>query len=272
MGKFNGILIATDLDGTLLRRDKSVSRENAEALDYFMSEGGLFTLITGRMPYALSGVLSQVKVNAPVGCGNGLCIFDTQKKERLWKTCVDKRALEVARFVQNNFPDAGIEITTHEKILCVKTNPSVIKHLTDEKLEHIECAIDDFDGEIAKILIADIPEKLEPIIEAVEKSGLCEGLQTIRSDIPYYEILPMGANKGTALERLASILNIPIKNTIAVGDNDNDESMIRVAGVGIAVSNASDFAKKASDFITVSNEEHALAKIIEGIESGNIKA
>lgn len=271
MGKFHGILIATDLDGTLLRHDKSVSRENTEALDYFMSEGGLFTILTGRMPYALSGVLSQVKVNAPIGCGNGLCIYDTQKKEHLWKTCVGDKALAAARFVEKNFPDTGIELTTHEKIICTKVNQSVIKHFNDEKLEITECTFDTFNGELAKILIADIPEKLELVIESLEKSGLCDGLQTIRSDIPYYEILPLGVGKGPLLLKLSSILNIPIKKIIAVGDNDNDESALREAGLGIAVANASEIAKNASDLMTVSNEEHALAKIISDIENGIIK-
>lgn len=271
MGKFDGILIATDLDGTLLRRDKSVSCENTEALDYFMSEGGLFTLVTGRMPYALSGVLNQVKVNAPVGCGNGLCIFDTKKKERLWETCVGERALDAARFVEKNFPETGIELTTHEKIICTKVNQSVIKHFNDEKLKISECTIDGFDGELAKILFADIPERLELVIDALESSGLCDGLQTIRSDIPYFEILPEGAGKGPLLSKLAAMLGIPIEKTIAVGDNDNDESMIRAAGIGIAVANASECAKNAADVLTVSNEEHALAKIISDIENGNIK-
>jgi len=271
MGKFDGILIATDLDGTLLRHDKSVSRENTEALDYFMSEGGLFTVLTGRMPYALSGVLSQVRVNAPIGCGNGLCIYDTLKKEHLWKTCVGEKALNAARFVEKNFPDTGIELTTHERIICTKINQSVIKHFDDEKLELAECTFDTFDGELAKILIADIPERLEKVIEAIEKSGLCEGLQTIRSDIPYYEILPLGVGKGPLLLKLSSILNIPIEKIIAVGDNDNDVSALRTAGLGIAVSNASELAKSSADLITVSNEEHALARIIKDIENENIK-
>ena len=60
MGKFDGILICTDLDGTLLRKDKSVSKENIEAIEYFKKEGGLFTFVTGRMPYTSKIIYEKV--------------------------------------------------------------------------------------------------------------------------------------------------------------------------------------------------------------------
>ncbi|MBQ9976034.1 MAG: HAD family phosphatase [Clostridia bacterium] len=271
MGKFDGILIATDLDGTLLRRDKSISSENRRAIEYFMSEGGIFTFMTGRMPFAVSAILEKISVNAPIGCGNGLAIYDTENNEILWKTCVDSSVLETARFVERGFDDIGIEITMHDKILCVRTNDSVLKHLSDERLEHIECAIDEFDGEIAKLLFAAPPKALDRMIEELEKTDFGEKYLLLRSDITYYEILPLGVGKGPLLVRLAEMLNIPMSRTIAFGDNDNDASMLSVAGLGIAVSNASKTAIDASDLVTVSNEEHALAKIISDIEMGLIR-
>ena len=88
----------------------------------------------------------------------------------------------------------------------------------------------------------------------------------LRSDEIYYEILPKNSSKGNLLEKLAEILGVDMKNTIAVGDNDNDISMLETAGTGYAVSNASQGAKEAADIITVSNEEHAIAKIIEELD------
>lgn len=271
MGKFDGILIATDLDGTLLRRDKSVSLENRRAIEYFMSEGGIFTFMTGRMPFAVSAILEKISVNAPIGCGNGLAIYDAKNDKILWKTCVDSSVLEAARFVKDGFDDIGVEITMHDKILCARTNDSVLKHLSDERLEHIECAIDDVEGEIAKLLFAAPPKALDRMIEKIEKTDFGEKYLLLRSDITYYEILPLGVGKGPLLVRLAEMLNIPMSHTIAFGDNDNDASMLSVAGLGIAVANASENAVRAADMITVSNEEHALAKIISDIESGLIR-
>ena len=76
MGKFDGFLICTDLDGTLLRNDKSVSEENRKAIAYFKQEGGLFTFITGRMPYYAAESYEVAQPNAPFGCINGGAIYD----------------------------------------------------------------------------------------------------------------------------------------------------------------------------------------------------
>ena len=78
-------------------------------------------------------------------------------------------------------------------------------------------------------------------------------------------------SKGVAVRKLAEHLGIDERDTVAVGDYDNDAAMLRAAGVGIAVSNASPAAKAAADVITVSNEEHAIAKIIHDIERGEIR-
>lgn len=68
MGKFDGILMCTDLDGTLLRNDKSISQENLAAMEYFKAEGGWFTFITGRMPHYAMYICDAVKPNVPFGC------------------------------------------------------------------------------------------------------------------------------------------------------------------------------------------------------------
>ena len=76
MGKFNGYLIGSDLDGTLLRKDKSISDENKAAIEYFKSEGGIFTFFTGRLPIGARPVLDMITPNGYVGCANGAGIFD----------------------------------------------------------------------------------------------------------------------------------------------------------------------------------------------------
>ena len=84
MGKFDGILICTDLDGTLLNGDYKVSEENAKAIEYFKREGGYFTFITGRMYYYAEDIYEMVKPNAPIGCGNGAAVSRQNRQ-----SCID---------------------------------------------------------------------------------------------------------------------------------------------------------------------------------------
>ena len=83
-----------------------------------------------------------------------------------------------------------------------------------------------------------------------------------------FEVLPKGINKGVALKKLAEYLNIDVSRTVAIGDYDNDVAMLRAAGCGIAVANASKAAIEAADVVTVSNEEDAIARVISDLELG----
>ena len=87
MGKFDGMLICTDLDGTLYNDDKIISDENLNAIEYFKSEGGLFTFITGRHHIVSRDVYEEIKPNAPIGCLNGGGLYDYEKEK--YFTCVD---------------------------------------------------------------------------------------------------------------------------------------------------------------------------------------
>ena len=84
MGKFDGILICTDLDHTLLTDDKSISDENKRAVEYFMSEGGLFTFATGRSKPGIEFLFNRITPNAPIILFNGAEIYDIKKDEVLW--------------------------------------------------------------------------------------------------------------------------------------------------------------------------------------------
>ena len=109
MKKFEGILICTDLDGTLLRKDKSISEENLRAVEYFMSEGGLFTFVTGRMPFSAKRVYSVLHPNAPIGCINGGALFDTEKEKYIWTNELSHDAIELVRYIDENVVGIGIQ-------------------------------------------------------------------------------------------------------------------------------------------------------------------
>ena len=271
MGKFDGILICTDLDGTLLRGDKSVSHENLEAIEYFKSKGGYFTFITGRMPYFVGDILEKVKINAPFGCINGGGLYDPEKNEYIWKMPIRDDVRELVKYVAENTEDLGIQYNLFDRLLFAGENETMVHFRRITGVPNLTCSIDGPDEILAKVLFGDHrEERLMKVKALLDAHPRYADFDYIRSEHSLYEILPKGISKGAVLPRLAEYLKIDMRHTVAVGDYNNDISMLKAAEVGIAVSNATDETKAAADLVTVSNEEHAIAKIIYDIENENI--
>ena len=111
MGKFEGILICTDLDGTLYRNDKSISNENKEAIEYFKSEGGYFTFVTGRMPFYAIDSYEAVRPNAPIGCINGGGLYDYEKGKYIWTEELPQGVTELIKAVDESCDGASIQVS-----------------------------------------------------------------------------------------------------------------------------------------------------------------
>ncbi len=263
MKKFAGKLICTDLDGTLLRADKTISPENIEAIEYFKSEGGYFTFITGRMPYFAKHMYDAIKPNAPIGCINGGGIYDYKTGKYLHTVTLPKSAMELVRAVDESLDYIGIQILAFDKMYFPKDSDGNRHFRQTTGMPNVVRHYDDITEPVAKVVFADMAdEHILTLAKFLDNHPRASEFDFIRSDTMLYEILPKGVSKGSVLPILADILGIDIKDTVAVGDYDNDATMLRAAGVGYAVANATQAAKDAADRITVSNEEHAIAKII----------
>ena len=270
MGKFDGILLCTDLDATLLNDEHIVSQENIAAIEYFKAEGGMFTFVTGRVPSGARLMLEYVKPNAPVVTFNGAGIYDFEKNELLWGTYLDDKAKEIIEYAENRMPGMGLVVCTDEKVYFPLLNPWVDEYYKLENFPLDTTYYRDISEKWKKALFVSSNEDILKIKQLVSESGMGENFDFVQSCANYYEILPKGATKGTGLERLAGILGIDRNKIIACGDNENDITMIEYAGIGVAVENAIDALKSAADIVTVSNNEHAIAKVIKDIETGKI--
>lgn len=272
MGKFDGVLICTDLDGTLYKNDKTISKENKEAIEYFKSEGGYFTFITGRLPYYAKDVYEKVKPNAPFGCINGGGLYDGENNRYIFTKELPKQALELVSHIEENLPNVGIQICGFDNTYFAKENDITVIFRKITGLKKLNCNYKTFELPIGKIIFCTgIEEEILLVDRLLKQHKLAEKLDFVRSERTLYEILPKGVNKGLALKKLAEHLNIDISKTIAVGDYDNDVGMLKLAGVGVAVANASKLALESADVVTVSNEENAIAKIIYELETEKIK-
>lgn len=271
MGKFDGILICTDLDGTLLKNDKTVSMENLEAIEYFKAEGGAFTFVTGRMPCSLSRILKMVRPNVPIGCINGGGLYDLQTGKYLWMRALEDSALELVDYAVEQIEGIGVQANTFETIWFSHENSAMKKFREQTGAPDLRRHYREIGEPLAKIVFGDEREGgIDRLDKLLKSHPRADEFDLISSDPMLYEILPKGSNKGVVLPRLVEVLGLDIKKAIAVGDYYNDLEMLRAAGVGIAVANAVPEVKVAADRVTVSNEEHAIARIISDIESGEL--
>ncbi len=266
--RFDGVLLCADLDGTLLNSTRTVSRENREAIHYFKQNGGHFTFVSGRLPYFMATVYEAVQPNAPIAGGNGCAIYDVPTKRYLKTYPLPNTAFPLADAVVAAFPNVGIQTVTFDRIYFYNDNddmrasriftgmPNVIRHYRDVR------------EPIAKILFCDKEEIIDRIECLLTAHPLASQFTLVRSEKTLYEILPPGIDKGTALADIAQQLHIDLCNTVAIGDYYNDIPMLTRAGVGVAVANAVEEAKASADFVTVSNDEHAIAQVIARLGEG----
>ena len=271
MGIFDGVLICTDLDGTLYKNDKTISRENREAIEYFKREGGSFTFITGRMPYYAEDAYRAVSPNVPFGCVNGGGVYDGEAGRYVW-TCKMPDGVEaLIAAVDERLENVGIQICGFDKTYFAKDNSTTEWFRQITGVAHRVCDYRTFDEPIAKIIFCSEHEAELQAVEAILRAHpAAERFDFVRSERSLFEILPKGVHKGMALRKLTEYLKLDAKKTIAIGDYDNDVGMFLEAGVGIAVANACPAALQAADLVTVSNEEHAVARVIRDLANKTI--
>lgn len=269
MGKFDGILICTDLDGTLIGQGGKISKENIEAIEYFKREGGYFTFVTGRMPFIVNHIYEAVKPNAPIGCINGAALYDFEKREYIWKHGMADGVAELISCVDKEVPTVGIQFNSFYKTYFSKDNPVMVNFRRATGLPYLTADYKKFSEPICRVIFGcDTEEEIVAVENILRTHPRADEFEFIRSEKVLFEIVPKGMSKGVSIAKLAEYLGLDRSKTVAIGDYNNDIPMFKAAGVSVAVANACKDAREAAGFITVSNLEHAVARLIYDIEKG----
>ncbi|MBR5496332.1 MAG: HAD hydrolase family protein, partial [Oscillospiraceae bacterium] len=185
-------------------------------------------------------------------------------EQRIWEYNLPDSAHECVKDVMEHFPTVGIEMLKGDDIFVPVMTQMIHDHVVIENLSHIEMPLEQIPTGCIKVLFATDEKTMDELIEYIGNKDY-KHLDFLRSAKEYYEILPPGVTKGSALVKLCEILDVDIKNTIAVGDYNNDIQMIMNANLGVAVANAPQEVKDCADFVTVSNDQNAIAAVIDKV-------
>lgn len=258
-------LLAIDLDGTLLKEDKTISRKDKESIRKCIENDIKVVISSGR-------ALQNIKVFAEeLGIKKGYCsafhgstIFRSVDFKIVNETFLNndlaKEILEKVKLYNN----IGIMAYTSKGLYTTESNKLVEEYNNEVKgIELIKInSFNQIKEPISKVLVKGDRELLEQVrLDFKEYDDKCK---SIFSELDLLEFVSLETNKGYSLEFIAKMENIDIKDTIAIGDNYNDIEMLQKAGLGVAVANAVDNLKNIADYITCNtNEENAISEVIE---------
>ena len=274
MGKFDGVLLASDFDNTLLYTEDALRtgapvpplpERNREALEYFMAQGGRFAVATGRALPAFLRHAGDVPMNAPGVVCNGAAIYDFEAGEYLDTAMLDESARQRGQAVLDRFPSVAVEAYHIDNVIHV-VRPNAIsrqhEHMTHVSLTEAP-SLPEVPLPLGKLLFEADHGVLEEVLAFLTAEGWAEDYELIFSVSHLLEMTTRGASKGGMIRRLAKRLGISMDHVYCAGDEANDLSMLRVAAEGFAPANASPAVRASGVTVVRDVREGAIAEVIE---------
>jgi hydroxymethylpyrimidine pyrophosphatase-like HAD family hydrolase len=256
-------LVASDLDGTLLRPDETVSERTMAAILATRRAGIILVLVTGRPPRNLGPIAERLGVGGIAICANGAVVWDLDTGTILDLTpLAADLAIRLVRALRAAIPGAlfaveleggfGREAGWADGLL-----PAAPDALEADALELIT-------GPVTKLLLR---HPTLPFAEVAGRARAAVGEQAVVTwaGTRVVEISAPGVTKAFALERLCRRLGIRPQEVVAVGDMPNDLAMLAWAGRSVAVANAADEVLAAADEVTASNVDDGVALVLERV-------
>ena len=264
MGIFDGYLLVSDMDGTLLNSKGKLSEENKKAIEYFVDNGGEFTLATGRMLPSIKRHIHKMKVTLPVIMYNGTKVYDFNSDEVIWERFLEEERKEIIKVVNDINPNVGIEIYSDEIVYiyqaCERTER--FSKLGYDVIYNLDDSI--WNKKWTKVLIVGEKEELD-FVETYLRETYGDN-DIVRSSNVYLEIIPREVSKGQALKELIKHKRLEELKIITVGDNMNDVELLEEADYGFCIENGSEELRKKSKYIAPSNDDNPIEFIIKWIQ------
>ncbi len=262
-------IIVLDLDGTLTNRDKVITPKTKKALMEIQERGKKIVLASGRptdgvMPLARE--LKLEKYGSYILSFNGGMITNCRTGEAVFSRLLP---VEANAKIIGLAEEERVTILTYDGHTLITNDAESPYSKLENKINSMEVRqIDDLKSYVTypvpKFLMMDDGDYLA-MVEPRVKAAMGKNFSIYRSEPFFLEILPRGIDKAQSLARLLEILGLDKERMIACGDGYNDLTMIKFAGLGVAMENAVLPVRKAADYITMSNNDDGIAHVVEKI-------
>lgn len=267
----NTKMIFLDLDGTLLNDKKELPEVNKKAMEAAVAAGHKVLICTGRPLCSAIKLLPILGLDKP-GCYaityNGGLIYDAGSKSTIYQKTLPFDYVKYVFEKAYEFGNIHIQTYTDTHVICERDTKESRNYEYKIKAERkvVNNIFDELNGQEPCKMLAIAFDTDRKRIEAFRDfmSEYCNGkIDMYFSSPEYLEFMPAGINKGHAIRWMCEYMNIPLENTIAVGDAENDIAMLETAGIGAVMKNAYDDMKKYGNYITEhDNNEGGVAEVI----------
>lgn len=270
MKKFEGVLLAADIDGTLSALNE-IPRRNIEAIRSFQDQGGLFTACTGRDHSVMYEIVRQIPFDVPAVCINGMHLYDFRQERDIHRVYLPEQAKQITADIMEHFPDIGVIVVAGDKYTIIREGCYALGELR-ERIDFCKAQGLYVDGTLTtispmwmKVLYLVNAKRMQEVTEYFQENWK-GNMKVIPSSTYFLEMVLDGCDKGTGLVALKKWLGGRVRWVAAVGDNYNDLDMFREADFSAAVQEASSEIKSHVDFIAGPYLEGAVADVIEYLE------
>ncbi len=262
-------LYVSDLDGTLLRRDETLSAFTCDVINSFVENGNLFSFATARSRITARKVTGEIRYDIPIVVYNGSFIMEKESGRHLYANLFrGNDAAEILELLLSReiYPIVYSHIDNAERFSYVPAleSPAMKKFGETRRGDVRERTVDSpkalFDGDIFYFTCIDEEKKLLPVYDLLKERFCCISHIDIYSGERWLEILPKGVSKAAAVLELKRILGCD--RLVCFGDGVNDISMFQIADESYAVRNAHDDLKKVATAVIESAEDDGVARFL----------
>jgi Cof subfamily protein (haloacid dehalogenase superfamily) len=256
-------LVVSDVDGTLLTKDKTLTEAAKSAVRRLHDAGIAFTIISSRPTIGMRFLIEPLAISLPIGAFNGSSIVDPRMNP-IEQHVIPPSAAAQSLAILKKF-GVDIWIFTNDQWLTQNGNGEYVP-LEKRAIRADPTIVTDFSPYLSsacKIVGASSDAPLLERGERAMREALGAQALAVRSQTYYLDVTPPGFDKGTFVRAMAQRLGVPTDAVATIGDMQNDLAMFRTSGLSIAMGNASDDVKRQATHVTTSNEQEGFAHAVE---------